>query len=87
MFIASKRNIIIPGGKGREDVTLVKGFVGEAPDWISETAYFKALVKDGKITLSETSQVKGRKKAEKAAKPAKEKTPPEEPGEPLAEAT
>ena len=28
-----------------------RGFVGEIPDWAADTDYFRALVKDGKISL------------------------------------
>ena len=53
MFIASKNNILIPGGKDRDDVRIPRGFVGEVPGWLGGTAYFKALVQCGKITLPE----------------------------------
>lgn len=72
MFIASKRYLIIPGEKGREPVSIPKGFMGEIPDWAGGTAYFKALAADGKIVLSEAPK-KSRKKADK---PVKEPEPP-----------
>jgi len=73
MFIVSKRNIIIPGGKDREDVSIAKDFVGEVPDWVGKTAYFKALAADGKIVLSDSGKPK---KPRKPAKPDKEEAAP-----------
>lgn len=52
MFIVSKRNIVIPGQDGKTFCRLPRGFVGEVPAWAAKTAYFQALVKDGKIVIS-----------------------------------
>lgn len=82
MFIASKNNILIPGGKDRDDVRISRGFVGEVPDWVGGTAYFKALVQCGKIRLSEDSKAKKRSKSSsKPKKPSRDETPLEKPGE------
>ena len=78
MFIASNNNILIPGVKGKDPVRISKGFVGEVPDWVGGTAYFKALVKCGKITLSEPG--KDKKSRKTSTKPPKAETPPENPG-------
>lgn len=49
MFIMSHRNVIIPvGGKA---YPISRGFVGEVPDQVAQTAYFQALVRDGKISI------------------------------------
>lgn len=81
MFIASKNNILIPGGKDRDGVRISRGFVGEVPDWVGGTAYFQALVQCGKIALSEDGRAK--KKSKSSSKPEKPfiDEPPEKPGE------
>lgn len=75
-FVVSNRNIVIPSPDGRERVKLPKGFMGAVPDWASETAYFKALVADGKLIVSDSKSDKDlereRKAAEKARKKAEE---------------
>lgn len=49
MFITAHRNVIIPlGGKA---YPISRGFVGEVPDQVAQTAYFQALVRDGKISI------------------------------------
>lgn len=54
MFIISKRNLVIPSDDGSQRLTLAKDYIGPVPDWVAQTRYFKALVKDGKIILSRT---------------------------------
>lgn len=49
MFIVSRRNIILPSPDGKTSFRVSKDFVGEIPDWATETNYFRALVADGKI--------------------------------------
>nr|WP_325301100.1 hypothetical protein [uncultured Oscillibacter sp.] len=70
MFIASKNHILIPGADGREAVRIPRGFVGSIPDWVGGTAYFKALVQCGKITLPEDG---GKAPLVPVPKPSKEK--------------
>ena len=76
-FVVSNRNIVIPSPDGRERVRLPKGFMGAVPDWAPKTAYFKALVADGKLIVSDSKSDKDlekeRKAAEKAQKEAEEK--------------
>ena len=76
MFIVSKRNIVIPGERGRAGASIPKDFAGEIPDCVGENAYFKMLVEDGKILLPEKAETKapakkGQKKAEKPEEPEK----------------
>ncbi len=49
MFVLSKRNIILPSPDGSVSVRLARDGMCAIPDWAAETAYFKALVADGKI--------------------------------------
>lgn len=49
MFIVAKRNIILPSVDGTQTHRVERGFIGEIPDWATQTPYFDALVKDGKI--------------------------------------
>lgn len=87
MFIASKNHIVIPGAKGRDAVRIPRGFVGNVPNWVGGTDYFKALVKDGKISLSEgvRDEKKSRRghspKLEEAGKAEKNDALPEASGE------
>ena len=67
MFVVSRRNIILPGPNG-ERFKMPRDYMGPVPAWAEKSAYFRALVEDGKVIVSES-----RKKMEKA--PA----PPEEP--------
>ena len=75
-FVVSNRNIVIPSPDGRERVKLPRGFMGAVPDWAPKTDYFKALVADGKLIVSESKSDKDlereRKAAEKARKKAEE---------------
>lgn len=54
MFIAAKRNVILPSADGSETFRVQRGFVGEIPDWATKTPYFQDLVKDGKIGIPES---------------------------------
>ncbi len=49
MFITSHRNVIIPVGGTAYPIS--RGFAGEVPDQVAQTAYFQALVRDGKISI------------------------------------
>lgn len=79
MFITSKNHVLIPGTDGREAVRIPRSYVGNVPDWVGGTAYFQALVKDGKIILSEGGKAKRGRKS--SSKPPKDETPPPAPGE------
>lgn len=65
MFVLSKRNIILPAPDGSAAVRLRAGMMETVPDWAAETDYFRALVKDGKIVPSGTSDKETQRAAEK----------------------
>ena len=73
MFIVSKRNILLPSPDGSQVVPIQKDFIGEIPDWAAETAYFKGLVKDGKIGVP--SSRKDQQVVLEAEKPVRRKKP------------
>lgn len=58
MFIMSKRNVILPSVDGTKKHKVSRDFVGDIPDWATETAYFRALVADGKISVPASHQDK-----------------------------
>lgn len=58
MFIMSKRNVILPSVDGTKKHKVSRGFVGDIPDWATKTAYFRALVADGKISVPASHQDK-----------------------------
>lgn len=64
MIIVANRNIIIPSTDGSQAFPVSRGYIGPVPEWVTKTAYFKALVKDGKIAVSDTSKDKDIAKAE-----------------------
>lgn len=68
MFILSKRNIILPSPDGSQTVRVTRDFLGDIPDWAAETEYFKALVSDGKIVLSEKTDKEIQTAVEKPVK-------------------
>lgn len=68
MFIMSKRNIIIPSPDGKTSKKLYKGYVGPVENWVAQTDYFKSLVKDKKIIVTETTKDNELEKAD-AEKP------------------
>ena len=69
MFVLAKRNIIIPGpDPGTRPVILKKDGFADVPDSIAETAYFKALVADGKIVATDHSDKAVQAAAEKPVK-------------------
>ena len=62
MLVYSRINAVIPGNNGREKIRLNKGLVVDVPKWAAATAYFKALVTDGKLVP--TSRAKDAQNAE-----------------------
>lgn len=72
-FVASNRNIVIPSPDGAERVKLPRGYMGAVPDWAAKTAYFKALVADGKLIVSEAKPDKALERERKAAEKARRK--------------
>lgn len=51
MFIVAKRNVLLPSVDCSRTYPVVRGFMGEIPDWAAKTDYFSALVRDGKIEI------------------------------------
>ena len=78
MFVLSKRNIVIPAPDGTTSVRLRAGLMETVPDWAAETDYFRALVADGKIVPSGTSDKETQKAAEKKVKTRRGKEVTEE---------
>ena len=78
MFVLSKRNIEIPALDGSAVIRLRAGVMATVPDWAAETAYFKALVADGKIVPSSKSDKSTQAAAEKKVKTRRGKETTEE---------
>lgn len=68
MFVLSKRNIVIPAPDGSAAVRLTRGQMSTVPDWAADTPYFKALVADGKLVPSGTSDKETQAADEKKVK-------------------
>ena len=64
MLVYSRINAVIPGNNGREKIRVNKGLVADVPKWAAATAYFKALVTDGKLVP--TSKANADKDAQNA---------------------
>lgn len=54
MFVVSRRSIILPGPDG-EKFRMPRDYMGPVPDWAESSPYLRALVKDGKVVLSDSS--------------------------------
>lgn len=83
MLVYSRVNAIIPSNDGREKVRVNRGVVAEVPKWALATAYYKALVADGKLVPTSKAT------ADRDAQQAEDKKPdnageskPEEPDKP-----
>ena len=68
MFVLSKRNVIIPAPDGSTAVALRRDVMTNIPEWAAQTGYFQALVRDGKIVPTGTSDRESQKAAEKKVK-------------------
>ncbi len=64
MIIMCKRNIIIPSPDGKTGKYIPKDYIGTIDKWVTETGYFKELVADGKVVVTEST---GDKAIDKAA--------------------
>ena len=73
MFVVSTRNIIIPSPDGSQAFRLPKDFMGDVPAWVSDSPYFKGLVSDGKIIVSNSKSDKSLEASAKAAAEAEAK--------------
>lgn len=58
MFVVSKCNIVVPSKDGMRTFPMPKGFMGEVPDWVTDTRYFAELVKDGKVGVPNSKKDK-----------------------------
>ena len=54
MFVISRRSIILPGPDG-EKFHMPRDYMGPVPAWAEDSPYLKALAKDGKVVLSDSS--------------------------------
>ena len=57
MFVLPRVNAIIKGSNG-ESYRLYKNTMGAVPKWVEDSAYFRALVQDGKIVVTESTKDK-----------------------------
>lgn len=78
MFVLPKRNIILPSLDGSVSVRLARDVMTNVPDWATETGYFQALVREGKIVPSGTSDKEEQKAVEKKVKTRRGKEVTEE---------
>ena len=78
MFVLCKRNVIIPAPDGSTAVALRRDVMTDIPEWAAQTNYFQALVRDGKIVPTGTSDKESQKAAEKKVRTRRGKTISEE---------
>lgn len=72
MVILSKGNFLIFSDDRSKQYPVSSGYVGEIPEWVSKTKYFKQLVSADKIAISESKKDKDiQKAAEEEKKPKK----------------
>lgn len=76
MLVLPKRNILLPWAGGT--IRLARGVMATIPDQAAETAYFKALVADGKVVPSDTSDKSTQAAAEKKVRTRRGKEVTEE---------
>ena len=58
MFIMAKRRVLLPSKDGSRRHLVPKDYVGEIPEWATQTHYFQALVADGKIVVPDSRKDK-----------------------------
>ena len=56
MFILCKRNILFRTPDGAQTHLVRRDFIGNVPDWIGQTRYFRQLVADGVIAVPKTTK-------------------------------
>ena len=78
MLVLSKRNIIISSPDGSASVTLKRDGLAQVPEWAAKTAYFQALVADGKIVPTTNKDKDTQAAAEKKVKTRRGKETTEE---------
>ena len=81
MIVVSKRNIILPGPNG-EAFHMPRDYMGPVPDWAEKSAYFQALVSDGKIIVSAGKASGGKGKGAKKSSAPQEDPPKEDQPQP-----
>lgn len=64
MVIVSQRNILLPSKDRSQVFPVTRGWMGEIPEWAAETEYFRELVADGKIVISESRRDRDLQNAE-----------------------
>lgn len=69
MFVMVKRNVILPSKDGSKHHAVQRDYVGDIPDWATETPYFRGLVQDGKIVIPDSKKDKDTQAADE--KPVK----------------
>lgn len=69
MFILSYRRIILPAEDGSA-FAVERGFMGDVQEKFCKTAYFKALVADGKISVPQSKKDREIEKAADSAEAA-----------------
>lgn len=57
MFVLPRVHAIIKGSNG-ESFRLYKDVMGAVPKWVEDSAYFRALVQDGKLVVSDSTKDK-----------------------------
>lgn len=78
MFVLSKRNVIVPAPDGSTAIALRRDVMTDIPEWAAQTDYFQALVRDGKIVPTGTSDRESQKAAEKKVRTRRGKVISEE---------
>ena len=78
MLVLSKRNVIIPAPDGSTAVALRRDVKTDIPEWAAQTYYFQALVRDGQILPTGTSDKESQKAAEKKVRTRRGKAISEE---------
>lgn len=56
MFILCKRNVLFRTPDGAQTYLVRRDYIGNVPDWIGQTRYFRQLVADGVIAVPETTK-------------------------------
>ncbi len=85
MWVISKRNVFFKN-EADEVFGMPKEYMGDVPEWVTKTDFFKALVRDGLVIVTETTKDKeiqakaevAEKKEQEARSKAKAKAKAEE---------
>ena len=73
MVIVAQRNILLPSADRSKVFPVTRCWMGEVPDWASSTPYFRELVADGKIIVSESRRDRDLQAADEAGTTATKK--------------